>query len=113
MKMTRSKAMAIWEKAYGDLYFAEDFAGGTMFKGAYGDNECYLMFNGKRYYLGWNIHHILPKSLGGASDENNLICTNIETNKAAGNKTSYWIAERHYQICKVKGESRYEIKTIK
>ena len=87
---------------FGSSSYAEDFDGGLMYKYAYGDSEYYEYRNGHKVYCGWNIHHILPKACGGSNDISNLICTNIITNEIAGDKVSYWIGDRLYQVKKIK-----------
>ena len=68
---------------------------------------------GERIYCGWNLHHILPVAHGGTDAVSNLICTNIETNQAAGEKITYWIDENLYQVRRIFGEGSYEIIKLK
>lgn len=98
MRITRQKAMRIWERHYGGSEYAEDFHGYFMCKSGYGNPEFYIWENGKKLYCGWNIHHILPIALGGTNDISNLICTNIATNEGAADRTTYWIDDNLYQV---------------
>lgn len=101
MKINYKNAMKIWESYFGDAEVAEDFDGGLMYKEAYGDNQaCEESDDGRIIHCGWNIHHILPKANGGTNVINNLICTNIITNEKAGDKTTFWIDDNHYQVQK-------------
>ena len=100
MRLTRKKAMDIWDQMYGDSKFAEDFHGNLMCRDGYGDDEFYILENGERIYCGWNLHHILPSALGGSNKVSNLICTNIATNEAAGDKITFWIDDELYQVHK-------------
>lgn len=113
MKITRNNAMALWEEFFGNSDYAEDFDGGLMYKYAYGQNDYYEFRGGQRIYCGWNIHHILPKACGGDDSKGNLVCTNILTNEAAGDKISYWIEDKLYQVKKIKGSHQYAIYQIK
>jgi hypothetical protein len=89
MKINKNNALKIWERDYGNAITVKDFSGNIMNKKDYGKP------NNKH---GWNIHHVKPKSLGGTNEKNNLVCTNIITNIAAGNKTTYKINSKIYQI---------------
>lgn len=109
MKITRNNALLLWEEDYGNQEYVEDFDGGLMYKYAYGQPEYYIIRNGRKIYCGWNIHHILPKACGGDDSKSNLICTNIITNEAAGDKISYWIDDNLYQVRKIKGTHQYQI----
>ena len=53
-----------------------------------------------------------PKSQGGMNAKENLICTNITTNEKAGNKTTYWIDDKLYQI-KLNEDKQCEIWQLK
>lgn len=112
MKISKQNALALWEEEYGNAEYAEDFDGGLMYKYAYGDSNYSIVRNGSRIYCGWNIHHILPKACGGNNSIENLICTNIITNEQAGDKVSYWIEDRLYQVKKIKGTHSYQIQRI-
>lgn len=109
MKITRDNAMRLWFQGFGYADFAEDFDGGLMYRNAYGDEEYYIRQNGEKIYCGWNIHHILPVAHGGTNEVHNLICTNIITNDAAGDKITYWIDDNLYQVKKIPGTGKHEI----
>lgn len=109
MKISKKNAYELWEMMFGSREYAEDFDGGLMYKHAYGNPEYCEYRCGQKVYCGWNIHHILPKACGGSNAIENLTCANIITNELAGDKVSYWIEDRLYQVKKVKGTHTYEI----
>ena len=98
MRPSRKVAMDLWNQRYGNRRFAKDFHGNLMFKDAYGDPEFSIVENGERVYCGWNLHHILPSAFGGSNKYANLLCTNIATNEAAGDKITFWIDDDLYQV---------------
>ena len=112
MKISREKAIELWENEFGGKEYAEDFHGNLMRKSAYGNPNYRETHNGKIVYCGWNIHHILPIALGGSNSIENLMCTSIITNEAAGDKITYWIDDSLYQVKKIKGTHIYEIVEI-
>ena len=71
-----------WEHEFGSGEIGYDFAGWEVRKGAYGQE-------GSRF--GWNIDHILPKSMGGTDDINNLQITHMDTNAERGNRITFWL----------------------
>lgn len=109
MKITKENAMYLWFRYYGYAEYAEDFDGGLMYRAAYGKKNFFIRENGEKIYCGWNIHHILPVSRGGTNAESNLICTNILTNDAAGDRITYWIDEALYQVKRIRGTDRHKI----
>ena len=109
MKISKENAYELWESMFGNSEYAKDFDGGLMYKYAYGDSNYYELRGGYKVYCGWNIHHILPKACGGSNSIDNLTCTNIITNEQAGDKVSYWIEDRFYQVKKIKGKHAYQI----
>ena len=112
MKTSRATAMQVWSAFYGDALYAEDFDGGLMYRDAYGDRAYYIFDCGQKIYCGWNLHHILPKSCGGTNIRENLVCTNIITNDAAGNKITFWIEQSLYQVKRNKKSGKYSIVKI-
>ena len=112
MKINRSTAMMLWEKQFGDAEFAEDFHGNLMRRSAYGDADYCTRYHGELIYCGWNIHHILPRTHGGTSAFENLICTNVATNEAAADKITYWIDDSLYQVRRIYGTSQHQIVRI-
>ncbi len=106
MKSNLSLAMQLWRSKYGTREFARDFHGNLMYRDAYGKRDYFIIKNGVRIYCGWNLHHILPKSLGGTNRINNLLCTNFLTNKTAGAKITFWIENCLYQVQKDKNAYR-------
>ena len=112
MKITRTAAMRLWSQNFGYAKYAEDFHGYLMCRDAYGDDEYYIIDRGERIYCGWNVHHILPVSHGGSNAISNLICTNIATNDAAGDRITYWIDDCLYQVQRIFVTSDHEIVQI-
>ncbi len=86
-----------------------DFHGSLMCRDAYGDEKYYIVDHGERIYCGWDIHHILPSAQGGTDVEDNLICTNISTNRCAGDKITFWIEDSQYQVRHTHGTNTHEI----
>jgi hypothetical protein len=113
LKITRANTLRLWEQFYGCKKYAEDFHGYLMCRDAYGNSDYYVMECGERIYCGWNLHHILPVAHGGTDAVSNLICTNIETNQAAGEQNTYWIDENLYHVRRIFGEGSYEIIKLK
>ena len=109
MEINRTNALKLWDETYGEnALIVKDFHGNYMCRDGYGNKEFYIELNGEKINCGWNIHHMKPKSLGGGNTKDNLICTNISTNEKAGNKTTYWIDGKKYQI-KLNEENQCEI----
>lgn len=109
MKITRNLAMRLWDQCFGNAKYGTDFHGNLMCRDAYGDTKYFIVYHGERIYCGWNIHHILPTTLGGTNSVSNLVCTNIATNAAAENKITYWIDDCLYQVKRIRGTSDYKI----
>ena len=65
MKINQANALRLWEEYYGDSDFAVDFHGNLMYRDAYGKKNYYVKDKQQKIYCGWNLHHILPKRLGG------------------------------------------------
>jgi hypothetical protein len=81
-----------WENEFGNNEVGYDFAGYEIRKGSYGQA-------GSEY--GWNIDHILPRSMGGTDHYYNLQITHISTNSERGNRMSFWIDGSLYQVKKI------------
>lgn len=113
MKINKRRARALWFERYGDELLAEDFDGVIMHRDAYGVVNAVTYINGEEIYCGWNIHHILPINKGGSNAKHNLECTNIITNELAGDKTTFRIDDKIYQVKKVKGTNIYKIYPIR
>ena len=77
-------AKKFWEHEFGSSDVGYDFAGREVRKGAHGKEQ-----DGSRYL--WNIDHILPVSMGGNNDLNNLQITRLDTNSERANRMSFWI----------------------
>lgn len=98
MKINKNNALRLWEMCFGDERFAEDFHGYLMCKDGYGNPDFFVYEGNVRIYCGWNLHHILPKALGGTNAISNLICTNVTTNEEAADKITFWIDDCLYQV---------------
>jgi hypothetical protein len=109
------KAQKIFEHYYGDYDLVLDFAGRPMLKSAYGDPDATCHFTKEKadewhlgegegdYFVGWDLHHMMPKGKEGSDSENNLIPVNIKTNRIAGDKTSYSIDGIIYEVRRTRG----------
>ncbi|MDR1891506.1 MAG: HNH endonuclease [Oscillospiraceae bacterium] len=98
MKINKINALNLWNEIYGRETLVKDFHGNYMSRDAYGEENAYHLVWGQKVLCGWNIHHILPKAAGGTNEKSNLICTNIITNREAGDKTTFWIDDCNYQV---------------
>ena len=98
--MTKRKAEEIWKYIYGDKKIVKDFHGNYMYYDAYGKDNYAKNIGGVIIYCGWNIDHVLAKSRGGSSDKSNLISTNIQTNRAKADKSTFRIDNALYQVHK-------------
>lgn len=85
------KSMSFWEKEFGDVEEAEDFAGYKILKCAYGQIN-------SRY--GWDIDHIQPLSKGGTDTDDNKQIVHVKTNDEKADKTTFIIDDRIYQVQK-------------
>jgi hypothetical protein len=81
-----------WKHEFGNSEVGYDFAGWEVRKGAYGQE-------GSRF--GWNIDHIVPISMGGTGDINNLQITHMDTNAERSNKITFWLDNTSYQVKKI------------
>lgn len=90
-----------WEHEFGSSEIGYDFAGWEVRKGAYGQE-------GSRF--GWNIDHILPKSMGGTDDINNLQITHMDTNAERENKITFWLDD--ILIDGVSCQVSYQVKRV-
>ena len=113
MQIKRKNAMKLWYRHFGNRDYAEDFAGGLMYREAYGNPDYYEFRGGQRIYCGWSIHHILPKACGGTDAMDNLACTNIITNELAEDKVSFWIDGHLYQVQKIRFSKSHQIVLIR
>ena len=113
MKITKANALHLWNQRYGNVQFAKDFHGNLMCRSAYGNDKYYIVRKGQKIFCGWNLHHILPVSIGGNNDAANLLCTNIITNTVAEDKITFWIDKTLYQVQRIFGTSNHEIKKLR
>lgn len=113
MKINKDSAMKIWNEYFGNKKYATDFHGNYMCRNAYGKRD-YFEYDsdGNKVYCGWNIHHILPKAVGGTDAINNLLPVNIYTNDIAEDKTTFNIDGICYQVKKIYGKHEYDIYRI-
>ena len=109
MRMTKKRALNLWAKHFGNARYAVDFHGSLMCREAYGDEMYYIVDHGEKVFCGWDIHHILPSAQGGTDSEANLLCTNITTNRCAGDRITFWIDDSQYQIRHICGTGGHEI----
>lgn len=100
MRICKKNALRLWKMCYGEAMYAEDFHGNLMCRNGYGNPDFYIIEDGERIYCGWNLHHILPRALGGGNAISNLLCTNIATNEEAGDRITFWIEDCLYQVQK-------------
>ncbi len=70
MEFNRKNAMKIWEEAFGRDVMSVDFSGRKIQKGAYQQ----ITSN-----YGWVLAPILPKSEGGNTEPENLVCLHVRT----------------------------------
>ena len=97
MKICKKNALRLWKMCYGEAMYAEEFHGYLMCRNGYGNSNYYIIEDGEKIYCGWNLHHILPRAFGGSNAISNLLCTNIATNEAAGDRITFWIDGCLYQ----------------
>ena len=98
MNINRDTAFKLWDKQFGKINEAIDFAGRRITKGAYGNNN-------SRYC--WNIDHIKPKSQKGKSTEKNLICCHVTTNSEKGSNFPEFTANsKNFQVVSDNGNYR-------
>jgi hypothetical protein len=102
MKINKENAIALWEERYGGKVDVVDFTGRPIYKGDYNSRQPAKGKDGVVRNYGWNLHHILPQSLGGNDDEQNLEIVNIITNDEAGDKTSYVANSVEYQVKRIR-----------
>ena len=112
MKIDREHAMKLWQERYGFAWYARDFHGNLMQRDRYGDPNARVLGLRGPEYVGWNLHHILPRAHGGTNEAHNLICTNIRTNEAAEDKITFWIDDCRYQVRRIPGTREYEIVSL-
>ncbi len=85
------KKMDMWEREFGNVEKAEDFAGRTIYKSAKGnENSAY----------GWDIDHIMPLALGGKDNDENKQIVHLMTNDEKADKTTFEINGSIYQVKK-------------
>jgi len=112
------KAQRIFEHYYGDYDLVLDFAGRPILKSAYGNPKATYYFTEEEaddwnlsegegdYFVGWDLHHMMPKGKDGGDSNDNLIPVNINTNRIAGDKTSYSIDGITYEVRRTRGHKK-------
>ncbi|MDR4968997.1 MAG: HNH endonuclease [Acholeplasmataceae bacterium] len=110
MKINKQNALLIWESIFGSNLVALDFTGRYIYKDDF-NNKTELRFDntGRKYNFGWNIHHILPISLGGTNEIKNLLIVHWKTNAEAAGKNTFSINGILYQVRKIKYTHNYGI----
>ena len=91
--------MRTWKDCFGEETSVNDFAGYEMNKANYGQP-------GKG---GWNIHHLIPKSMGGKDSIDNLMLMSMEVHKHIGSRTTFTIDDVRYQVKWCKADKRYKL----
>jgi len=110
MKMNRDYALQMWDAVFGSKSLAIDFAGRYIYRDDFNDKVQLRIDNaGHQYNFGWNIHHILPISLGGTNETRNLLIVHWMTNSEASDKNTFSINSISYQVRKIKFTSSYGI----
>jgi hypothetical protein len=83
--------LEFWEHEFGNVEYAQDFAGRMVRKGDYRkQNSEYA----------WDYDHILPESPNGPNSLENWQIVNIKTNREKADKTSFKIDGVLYQVQK-------------
>lgn len=85
------KRMSFWEKEFGNVEEAVDFANRLIKKCAYGQVN-------SRY--GWDIDHIKPLSKGGSDTDDNKQIVHVVTNDEKSDKNTFVIDGSTYQVQK-------------
>ena len=125
MTINREVAMKLWRDIFGDKLWAQDCFGTWMYRDDYGNHEKTRNNrpggNGKTYYYGWDVDHIMPRSnFKNESDAdffNNLEPLHFLNNQKKADKTSFEINGLNYsvvecEICRKNGLKGYGIKNI-
>ena len=95
MDINRKNAIKIWDRQFGKDVSATDFAGRSIQKGAFGQLTS---------TYGWCLTHIVPRSVGGSSEEDNLICAHVKTAaEKEENFPSFNANDVRYKISKESG----------
>ena len=89
--------MDFWEREFGNVNEATDFAGRKILKCAYGQ------MNSK---YGWDIDHIQPLSKGGKDNDDNKQIVHVSTNDEKADKTTFNIDGVTYQVKKTTHSDR-------
>lgn len=85
------KTMSIWEKEFGNVETAKDFAGRTIKRAAYGQTTS---------KFGWDIDHIQPLAKNGKDNDENKQIVHVKTNDEKADKTTFMINGTTYQVQK-------------
>jgi CRISPR/Cas system Type II protein with McrA/HNH and RuvC-like nuclease domain len=112
--MDKKHAFKIWDTIFGREEYGKDFAGTPICKNHYNDRQATTLYkhdDGKKthelnYPTGWNIHHVLPLSKGGADSIENLVIVNIRNHDLIGDKTSFVIDGNECQVLRGKGDRK-------
>lgn len=101
--MKKEDALKVWEYEFGDCLYAHDFSGRKVKKTDYEmDNQ-----------VGWVVTHIMPLSLGGKDNQDNMIILNHNTAYEKGNNyPDFEIVGVKYTIKYDQNEDFYYIEKV-
>ncbi len=78
---SNSRKVAVWQKAE----VVHGFNAAEVRRDRFGNYICWLEY-GLTTINGWEIDHILPRSLGGSDSIDNLFATHWKANRLKSNK---------------------------
>jgi hypothetical protein len=103
MDINKTNGLKLWDERIGKtIQKAFDFSNREIHRGLYGVTDS---------DKGWNIDHIMPKSLGGSDEKDNLEIVNHITNSEKGDNITFVANNKKFQVQKNKN-GKYEIVEI-
>jgi hypothetical protein len=93
------KRSTVWEREFGDVNEAADFAGYKILKGGFGKEKS---------EYGWDIDHIQPLSKGGTDTLENRQIVRMQTNREKADKITFVIDGQQYQVRETSNASEDE-----
>ena len=110
MKISKEKALILWESRYGDHEVVEDFAGAWIYKEDYLESEALREFYGdeESYNFGWGILYKKPLKFGGTETDDNLEIVHLENLEVIGEQKVFNINGITYEIKEI-GHETYGI----
>ncbi len=107
MKISKEKALILWESRYGDHEVIEDFAGAWIYKEDYLDGETLREFYGdeESYNFGWGILYKKPLKFGGTETDDNLEIVHLENLEVIGEQKVFNINGITYEIKEIGHET--------